>query len=200
LPSSWSNTILLVADNPDEGGDFPTTSDRVATNIPPGKTIKKIYLSNTDITTARSELLSGLKNGALIFNYFGHGAWNRLAAEGVLKSTDIPSLTNEYAMAITLGMGCFVNNFVNYAGEYIGETMVLQKTGGMIASWSPSGNSLNNLASKLDSRFLYHYFQGSEVLLGDIVNASIEDYVSSGDDLFESNQLILLGDPALKLR
>ncbi len=200
LATAWSNNIIMTADNPDSGGDFPSTSDNAATNIPSTKTVNKIYLSDMDITTARNRLMEELKDGAFLFNFFGHGGRKQLAGEKLFINTDIPGLTNQYAMSIMLGMTCFINNFANYEAVYIGERMVLQEKGAMIATWAPSGNSLNALAAHLDNRFLYHYFNETHSRLGDIINQSIADYIDKGLETFETDQFILLGDPGLVLK
>ena len=200
LASAWSNTIIMAADNADSQSDFPACSDAVATNIPPSKTMKKIYLSELDITTARNNLMADLKDGSLFFNYIGHSGYQQIAAEKLLVNDDLPGLTNQCAMSIMLGMTCLINNVAHYSVRYIGERMVVQDVGAMIAGWAPCGQSLNELAVDLDHRFFYHYFNNTHNRLGDIVNQCLQDFLNEIGDVSETDQFILIGDPGLVVK
>ncbi len=70
----------MLADNPDDGGNFPVDSDNVSALLPSGYTANKIYLSEHPIAEARQMVLDGINNGALLLNYIGHAGldlWQR---------------------------------------------------------------------------------------------------------------------------
>ena len=198
--NNWSNTIIMAADTPDEAGDFTASSELVATYIPSGKRVEKIYLSEMDTITARTNLLSTLREGALFFNYIGHASYTKLSSERLFQNSDISTLTNKVAMPVMLGMTCYINNFSYPNIIYIGCRMVLQLDGGMIASWAPSGSSFNNLAIPINQRFLFHYFNGTSKRIGNIIINAFTDYIADGNPSYEPRQFVLLGDPALLLK
>ena len=49
--------------------------------------VQKIYLSPSNFTATRQELLGSLRNGALLMNYFGHQVPNAFSGEGLLRAT-----------------------------------------------------------------------------------------------------------------
>ncbi len=68
----WKNNVLMVADNPDDGGDFTSDSDAVATLVPDGYTTTSIYLEDLGLSETRDALTTGFNDGAFLVNYFGH--------------------------------------------------------------------------------------------------------------------------------
>ena len=88
---SWRNRIVMMADHPEEGANFPLDSDSVAAVLPQGYDVSRIYMSQQSITSARTLLMNALQNGAGLINYVGHGGPDRLEQDGLLKNSDVAS-------------------------------------------------------------------------------------------------------------
>jgi len=198
---TWTNKIIMIADNPDSGGDFPFDSNYLAALIPPGYTMEKIYLPDfSNVNEAKQKILSGFNNGALLVNYIGHAGLDRLATEGMLQSNDVSSMQNGNMLPIMTAMTCIVGRFCLPGYDTLSEVLLLKNNGGTVAVWAPTGASLNSLARTLAEEFFKAVFQGQEKTLGQAVLKAMENYALSGGLPFMLNIYNLLGDPALEIK
>ena len=195
----WTNRVLMLADNPDNGGDFPSDSDAIAALLTTEYTTEKIYLSEYSIADARTLILDSINNGALLVNYIGHAGLERLSQEGMLLSTDVDFLINEDRLPVVTAMTCLAGRFAFPGYDSVSERLVLHQSGGAIAVWAPTGFSLNELAVVLDKGFFCSAFEDQEKILGDIVLRALEDYAWAGKPRFMLDIYNLLGDPALQM-
>jgi uncharacterized repeat protein (TIGR01451 family) len=194
------NRVLMVADNPDGGGEFHATSDRVAQQIPAGYTKESIYLGDLSLADARGDLLDGFNSGALLVNYIGHAALDRLAGEGMLTNSDVAALNNGDKLPIVIGMTCSAARHEIPGMDAIGEQLATRAGGGAIAVWAPTGWSLNHLAETLNTAFFTAVFQNNEQVLGDAILSALETYSAQGLNPFMLDIYTIIGDPALQIR
>ncbi|MCP4627730.1 MAG: hypothetical protein GY850_30060, partial [bacterium] len=143
---SWTQTVMLLADDPDMGGNFPADSDDVGSLIPHNFDTRKIYLYEHSLEDVRQLVLDGLNEGALLMNYIGHGAPDRFSQEGILLTNDVPLLVNDNRLPVVTAMTCVVGRFAIPGYDSLSETLLLHKEGGAIAVWAPTGLSLNAYA------------------------------------------------------
>jgi len=196
-PADWQKRLVLTTDNPDNGGNFAASSDQIAGLITTGFTASKAYMPSKTVAPTRALLLPALNQGALFLSYFGHGAIDRFAAEGLLTSADANSLTNGTRMPVVTAMSCSIGNFTRPGFNCLAETLLLRDGGGAIAVWAPSGLSLDEYAGSLDRNFYNEVFQRCDGILGEAILAAKQEY--SCDQLMQYIPGIynLLGDPAL---
>lgn len=197
---SWTKNILMVADDPDDGGDFSSNSDVIADMLPSAYLTEKIYLSEYTISEARQEVMYGINNGALLLNYIGHAGMNSLADEGILQSSDVVSLVNGTKLPVVTAMTCLAGRFAIPGFDSLGEQLVLHHAGGSIATWAPTGLSLNRLAVILDEEFFHAVFSDKTKILGNAVLKALEGYAFSNNASYILDIYTLLGDPALRMR
>jgi hypothetical protein len=197
---SWRDHVLMVADGPDDGGEFPADSDVVAALLPPQYTAKKIYLSEHTTGEARQLVQDGINDGALLLNYIGHAGLDRLAQEGMLRSSDVDTFVNGYKLPVVTAMTCVAGRFAIPGLDSLGELLVLHEGGGAIATWAPTGFSLNALAVILDTSFFSTAFVDGENILGEVVLKALVDYAGAGKPVYMLDIYNLLGDPALEMR
>jgi hypothetical protein len=196
----WTKKILMVADDPDDGGDFPSNSDALAEILTSDYMIEKIYLSEYTIGEARQLVLDGINNGALLLNYIGHAGINSLADEGVLMSSDVISLVNGDKLPVVTAMTCLAGRFAIPGFDSLGEQLVLHQAGGSIATWAPTGLSLNEPAVILDGEFFHAAFSENTKILGDVVLKALKGYALFENAPYMLDIYNLLGDPALRMR
>jgi len=195
---SWSSNIVMLSDNADSGGNFPSDSAELTTYITPTYTFESISLADTPVGTARQQAIDEINSGALLVNYVGHGAFLKLATEGLLRSSDIDSLSNGAKAPVMSLLTCAVGNFAQPGYEIFAETYLLKSDAGALALWSPSGQSDNDEARDLNKAFFTKVFQDNETCLGDAIIHALLD--QSGTEKYMLNIYNLLGDPAMQLK
>jgi hypothetical protein len=188
--------VLMSADDPDVGGDFPGDSAALASLLPAGTTVATIDLSQQPIAVARQLLFDELSAGVDHVNYIGHGALRKLASEGLLTTTDVEGLSNARTPVVT-ALTCTANFFASPGVESLGESLVVQPDGGAVAVWAPSWLSANGQARDLASIFFSDWYQGGGRSLGDAVLHSLRAMAAAGMPRGQLEGVVLLGDPAL---
>ena len=108
-PGNWQQQILTVTDNTDSAGNFAQMSDDLlACCLPDPYLATKAYYGTTHATIdeARAAIQAGINNGALIVNYIGHAYNTAWAQEDLIKTGDVPGLTNGGKLPVVLAMTC----------------------------------------------------------------------------------------------
>ena len=196
----WASRVILAADNADSGGNFAADSDEFGLWVPAGYAVHKIYLTTNNALAARADLLAALNAGALLFNYIGHGVWDRLAQESLLANSHADTLANGEKLPVAVAMTCSSGRYSMPGYDCLGEHLVLRQGGGAVGFWGPTGLSMNDMAKRLDTAFLRARFAESETVLGDAILRAMDDYAAGGGDLYMLRIYSLLGDPALRVK
>jgi len=197
--SDPSQRVMMLADNPDRGGDFPTDSDRLLEILPAGYDPTRVYLSELEIESAREILFEQIQEGAGLVNYLGHGGVTNLAQEGLLTTDDLPLLAGAPLAPVITTFSCYIGYFAIPGFDALGELLVLEPDGGAAAVIAPNYLSQNAQARVLNDRFLRELFRGETAVLGDVYRRAIEAAAES----VGKNTLLkygILGDPALLLQ
>ena len=197
----WANRVLAVADNPDDGGDFPIDKEQAAVLASSaGYSLSRLYMENEAmLTVVRSQLLEDINAGASYLNYMGH-ADMRTLAEGLLSYTDLDALANGERLFAASLMTCLAGRFEITEFDCIAEGLVLKQDGGAVAAWAPTGLSRNDESKILDMGLYAAIFQEKESRLGDAVLKALAAYASSGKPPYILRIYTLFGDPAAKLK
>ena len=197
---AWMPKTLLLADDADEAGDFVASLEGVASVLPLGTSVVRAYFTTDGVLGSRNKLINGINAGTGFVSYFGHGGFDQLAGESVLTTWDAPLLTNALQPAVMTAMTCLVGNSSLPGASSLGEALVRQAGGGLVAMWGPSGWSENHLAEPLANEFYRAAFDPGTERIGDAVTASRKAYRDSGRPAWMLSIYNLLGDPALRLR
>ena len=196
----WEKNVLMVADNPDDGGDFSADSDSLVPFLPSGYSVEKIYWP---LAEAQDKLLDAINTGVLFMNYIGHSATDGLAHDLLVCNSDacnLDSLTNGERLPVVTAMTCFVNNFADPFNDVLGEMLVMKSSGGAIAVWGPTGLSLNSEAVALDKKLFQAVFGAGKKVLGDAVLKALGEFKQGGGQTFILDIYNIVGDPALRIR
>jgi hypothetical protein len=197
----WMEKALMVADNPDWGGNFTSGSDSIIALLPAGFTVDQIYLSMLSAAEARQLLIGGINSGASILSYFGHAGLDRLAQEALLTTGDIPSLANQERLPLVTAMTCSMGKFAVPGYDCLAEELVLKSDGGAVAVWGSTSLSANSEAKVLAEEFYLGAFgeYGTNVL-GELALGAAEGYGAAGGSRSMIAMYNIIGDPALKLQ
>lgn len=197
----WTKDILLLADYPEPGGDFPADSEWVASLIPPSYVQKKIYLSHYPIGDARQMLMNGINQGAVLLNFIGHAGLDRLAGDGMIVSDDVSSMNNGEKLPVLTGMTCMLGFFSLPGYDTLGEEMLIKEHGGVIAVFAPASMSVNAEAAVLDRELFHAFFTYRQKrTLGDIILSALQRTKMNGVSGSLLEQYTILGDPALLVK
>jgi hypothetical protein len=200
LDEPWLRNTLLVADDADDAGDFPLSSERVASLVPPGVPLARAYISLVGAAQARSDLIGAMNGGTGAVSYIGHAGFDQLADEPLLTSADVGGLTNRDRPTVMTAMTCLAGNSALPGYSVIGESLLRQDGGGVAAFFGPSGMSENDLADPIASGFYEALFAPESERIGDAVNSSRRAYEAGDLPLYMLSIYNLLGDPAMRLR
>jgi hypothetical protein len=192
--------VLMVADNPEDGGNFPADSDELAAILPVEYSAEKIYLSDHSLSETRNLVINGMNKGALLLNYIGHAGINQLAREELLTINDVDLLSNSGCLPVVTAMTCDMGQFAIPGYDSLSEVLAMKDNGGAIAVWSAAGASLNEESKILGSGFFGAVFQDGEHILGDAILRALEDYARTGNAPHMLDIYNLLGDPALQMK
>lgn len=194
--SGWASRALFVAD--DKQDSFQQISDDLATNyLPAGYQVEKVYLGQS--ADPHAAVVAQLDQGVGVLTYVGHGSMNVWAQEKILSTDDASALRNE-ALPFMMTMTCLVGYFHHPQATSMGEALLFNRSGGVVAALVPTSESLATDQSELASNIYTHLF-GDAGTVGEAIMLGKQDLSAERDlmqDLIET--FTLLGDPALRLQ
>ncbi len=196
----WMRRVTLLADNPDEGGNFTRDSDQMADLAPAGSLTEKIYLGDQTLANARALLRDSLNQGSLLVNYIGHAGLDRLATEGLLTSDDVPGLVNAERLPFMAAMTCIAGRFEIPGFDTLAKKLLFLESGGINGLWGSTGYSYNDQAVQLNRHLFNNLFTGGQKRVGDSIRKALADQYDSMGGYGELLDIYnLLGDPAMTL-
>ena len=108
---SFYDKAVLVADNPDHGGNFVAHAESLSENVLIDGRVEKIYLSELGAESTRNRIQQSLDEGASLVSYIGHGGIHLWADENILNTSDIPDLALQSEQSLLLTMNCLNGYF-----------------------------------------------------------------------------------------
>ncbi len=189
----------LVADNPDIAGDFEADVHDIAQSYLAGRNPELVLLSELGSQT-RPRILDALNSGLSFLNYVGHGGAAVWASENVWNSWDAASLQAQSQQPLLVTMNCLNGYFVAPSYNSLAESLLKADGRGAIASFSPSGLSLDGPAHQYHRALMAALTSEKHQRLGDAVLAAQKAYAQTGLMPELLSIYHLLGDPALEIR
>lgn len=199
-PAEWSGKALLVTDNAEGGVDFQAEGAELATALPGGYAVESLNFAGGSADAARADLVSRLTAGVGLLGYVGHGALDRLAAEGLLQAGDVAGLANGSRLPVVTALTCIINRFELPYFPPLGADLVRKAGGGAAAVWAPSGLSFSNESQALGERFFRELGRPGGERVGEAIRRSLAAYAGAGGLPGVSDLYNLLGDPALRVK
>ena len=189
----------LVADNPDLAGDFEADVEDIRGSFLGSRETRVLKLSELGSQT-RASILDALNSGLSYLSYVGHGGAAVWASENVWNSWDAPSLEAQSLQPLLVTMNCLNGYFVAPAFESLSESLLKVEGRGAIASFSPSGLSLDGPAHQYHRALMAELTSGRHDRLGDAILAAQATYAETGLMPELLGVYHLLGDPATQLQ
>lgn len=206
----WRNNMLVMTDDEDgtiyvdQGEELTTQLKTIAKNLNTNKiyidAFEQIRVSEGDrYPEANKALMRKFDEGMLVFNYIGHGGVLGITDEKVFTSSDAMTLNNIDKLPFMFSGTCEMTRFDDPSIVSLGEQLILNKNGGIIATYTTARPVQGTTAFSLLKNFYQNLFKsdGEIVSLGEAFLLSKSTGNSAGSIGFLPFPLI--GDPALKL-
>ena len=190
---------VLVADNPDVGGDFEANASAVALGPLAGRPIETLRVRELGAGT-RAAILDAFSRGPSLVSYVGHGGAAVWASENVLNTWDAPSLPEQSRQPVLLTLNCLNGYFVAPNFDALTEALLKADGRGIVAGVSPSGLSLDAPAHAYHRALAGALASGAHERLGDALLAGQKAYAETGAMPELLSVYHLFGDPTLRIR
>lgn len=215
---SWKNTVVLMGDDGNENAHMKAADEvaAVVEELQPAMDVKRImwdaYSRSSSATgfsypDVEKLVKKYMNNGALVFNYNGHGKENQLSHEDVVSIADFEDNTCS-RLPLWVTASCDITPF-DAQGENNGEEAMYNKNGGAIAFYGTTRTvytSSNKTMNKAFTKHLFSKVDGKRVSIGEAVRLAKVEIVSPKNAKtdatdYTANKLhyVLLGDPAITL-
>lgn len=199
-----SRTVLapravLLADRPDEGGEFIRNAEELASILEPAFSVERIFNEALETSVVRDLLFQKLRSGMNVFNYVGHGGRDRFGS-AYLTVSDAETTEFGTQQPLVVAMTCAAGQFGLPGTSCLGEALLLKSGRAPIAVWSPSGFSIDLQAHPLNLLLVTELSrQPVGTRLGDTLRRVVTAYRDQGGDEVTPALYNLLGDPAVPL-
>ncbi|MEO9532545.1 MAG: type IX secretion system sortase PorU [Crocinitomicaceae bacterium] len=205
----WRNKLVLMADDENNGQfvyDCEVMSDTTE-NLYPEMNIVKIYLdAYQQVVTSGGQrypdveeaINQNMNNGALVFNYVGHGGETGLTLERALTYAMIENWNNVNNMTVFISATCEFSRFDDPSRVSAGERTLTVPFGGAVGLLTTTRLVYISLNSELVRNLytvLFAEENGEALALGEIIRRT-KNLTSSTEN---KRNFTLIGDPALKL-
>ena len=192
-------SAVLVADNPDDAGDFPANSDELASRLQSAldfNQVSKLYHPDDDV---RSALIDSDTWETGYVNYDGHGSASQVGdyREKFIAAEDAAALQNNlYPLFTALTCGAGDDSLPGMRS--LAAALVINPDGGAIASFAPTGLSLDADAQILGNAYVDALYL-EDASIGEAARQAKAD---TGESIsaFMSPMYSVIGDPAVKAR
>jgi len=209
---TWTNNLLLVADNQRPGSDyayeavFETINEDAAAQLPdamadPFRGYLNDYAATAFLT---NDIINTINDGVLMVNYAGHGATQIMAEEHIFDAADVAALTNTDRLAFFVSMSC-ETGFFAYPEVWFFPSLaeaLMRSEAGAIAALMPTGMTSTDGQQVLDTAVFEAIFKKDIRTLGPAIAEAKQTLLANGDAYFEqiSDTFLLFGDPATALQ
>lgn len=218
---NWRTAMYVIGDSGDNNlhmKDSEAVSTQVATSAGESLRLSKIYPAyyapattgtSTTYPDATRRLKNAMQRGALIFNYNGHGAPERLSHQKILMLDDMKA-NKSTAAPLWIMASCEIAPFDNLT-DNLGQAALYNEEGGAIAVMCATRSVYANYNRSLNMSFIEQLFtrndKGSRPGMGEALRLAKVDLLTPGSGTYEAikdgtmNKLkyVLLGDPAVPL-
>lgn len=212
---SWKNTVVVMGDDGNNNSHMEAANivAGVIEDLQPAMDVKRVMWDAYPRTTSSTGfqypdveklVKQYMDDGALLFNYNGHGKETTISHEVVLTISDfIDNKCSKLPLWVTAS--CDITPFDSQT-DNIGEAAMYNENGGAVAFYGTTRTvytSYNLKMNRLFTKYLFSQQDGKRISMGEAARLAKVELVSQGStqgDL-SSNKLhyVLLGDPALVL-
>lgn len=209
----WRNRLLFLADDKDLNLHLNDAEAVSATSKNSVFQLQKTYLDAFPLVSGsggarypavNEQLVNRLNQGALIFNYSGHGNHIRLADEAVFTTDEVNRLSNASRLPLVVTASCDFYPFDDPFKNALGAQMLTGDSTGAIALLTTARLVFASSNRIINDYFLQTALQrdaltGQYLSLGEAVRRAKNLSVTQAGEVLNTRKFLLLGDPAMRL-
>ncbi|MEN9684690.1 MAG: type secretion system sortase PorU [Bacteroidota bacterium] len=211
---AWRNQTVFVADDQDNNlhlNDAETVSDHAAAAnslFNPNKIYLDAYPMESSSGGARypkvnEAIVSQLFKGALVFNYSGHGSYQRLAEESVLTQVELAKFNNPDKLPLFITASCDFAPHDDPVKSSLGKDLLTANNTGAIALLTTTRLVFAYSNKVINDNYLQIALKpeanGQYLSLGESVRRAKNFTSLNSGDIINNRKFTLLGDPAMRL-
>ncbi len=211
---SWKNKVYMLGDDINNTLHM-TGSERIAETIEKASAdrllVRRVYwdvyprtLTGTGYSypQASREMRDYMKQGALIFNYIGHGSPDQISHAKIVDKTDF-QIDSDGHLPLWVMASCEISPF-DHLEDDIGRSALYNKSGGAIAVLCASRAVYSGYNEALNIRFCGNLLDDSrtDMTMGEALRLTKVGLLvgpANTDESINKLKYVLLGDPALRL-
>ncbi len=135
-PGTWVRQLTVVADDAEEGNNFPQLSDHLVALLPSLYRPVQIYYQPNRNTSSdvQQTILKRFREGSGVIIYTGHASIHQWAAENFFHISQVPLLDNAGKLPLLLEMDCLTASFQVAGYATLDEALLRAPEG---ESWRP---------------------------------------------------------------
>lgn len=215
---AWKNHMFAIADSGDENSHMTDADTICAQTLRAAGDhflVRRLYLDSytasqtaqgTTYPAATEHLKQLMQQGALIFNYNGHGSPDRLSHKFLINKDDMTANVSQ-ALPLWIYASCEISPYDQPISD-LARNALYNTEGGAVAVICAARSVYSNYNRAIDKGIVKYLFTkdglGDRLTFGSSLRKTKNELVSSGSSIgsdYTMNKLkyVLLGDPALKL-
>lgn len=211
---AWRNTATFVADDKDNNTHL-NDAELISTNastVDANINKNKIYLDAFNVVSSSSgarypdvntAIINQLFNGTLLFNYTGHGGYQRLADEAIFDQDVLSKISNVNKLPLFITATCDFAPYDDPTKTSIGGQLLTQSNNGAIALMTTTRIVFAFSNRIINNNYLSIALQpdatGKYLTLGEAVKRAKNYTYQTFADITNNRKFTLLGDPAMRL-
>ncbi len=211
---SWRKEMIFLADDQDNNLHLNDAESIVATALQANPIFhpQKLYLDAFPLISGaggarypavNEAIVNGIFNGALIFNYSGHGNFQRLTEEAVFSSAEVNRFNNPNKLPLFITASCDFAPHDDPSKQSLGEKLLLGNANGGIALLTTTRLVFASSNRIMNNNYIQTAFtrkaDGSYLSLGEAVRVAKNNTTQNNGDVLNSRKFSLLGDPTMQL-
>ena len=205
--ANWQNVIMFIGDDGNNNVHMEESNAAAAVveaNFS-GYNVKRLFFDAYDRVTSsvgnrypdvERIVKQQMRDGALIFDYCGHGAPYSISHEQVLLLSDFQTQTS-LRLPLWITASCDIMPF-DSRDENIGEAAMLNPHGGAVAFYGTTRTVYVGANKDMNTTFVKHVLTPGNTM-GDAVRLTKNEVYNTSTYRFNKLHYALLGDPALAL-
>ena len=210
----WRNIVIVISDDVDEPWEniIQSTSNEIADLISENKPFintKKILIDSYEQQTSsggerypevNSEILNGIKQGAIVINYFGHGGEDGIARERIFDKINAAAVKNPNRLNCFVSVTCEFTKFDNPNRETAGEFLYWNKDGGSVALITTTRQIFVSVGVEFNitlEQYLFSFGSDNYPSIAESLRLTKNDPAISSTN--QRRLVFFIGDPAMKL-
>ena len=210
----WRNKVIVISDDVDEPWEniIQSTSNEIADLISENKPFintKKILIDSYEQQTSsggerypevNSEILNGIRQGAIVINYFGHGGEDGIARERIFDKINAAAVKNPNRLNCFVSVTCEFTKFDNPNRETAGEFLYWNKDGGSVALITTTRQIFVSVGVEFNitlEQYLFSFGSDNYPSIAESLRLTKNDPAISSTN--QRRLVFFIGDPAMKL-